>query len=132
MNSATDGTAHILIVDDETPIAKFLAEVCQRSGYSCDWFDDSEQALTQFKQNPEIYSLVITDQSMPKLNGIDFAVEVLSLRIDMPIIMCTGFTDIIYQQRSGELNIEHFLTKPVGVKELATKLSAILPLSRKA
>ena len=80
---------------------------------------NSEEALEAFKAKPESLDLIITDQTMPKITGSELAKEILKIRAEMPIILCTGYSSMISAEKALEIGIKKFAVKPVDRKELA-------------
>jgi signal transduction histidine kinase/ActR/RegA family two-component response regulator len=112
------GRGHILVVDDEPAITVFLEELLNGHGYHVSAFTDAQAALAYFESEPDAVDLVITDQTMPNLTGSELATNILSIRADMPIILCTGYSEQIDAARTKELNIRSFFTKPINTGEL--------------
>jgi CheY-like chemotaxis protein len=86
----------------------------------------SYDALQAFRANPESFDLVITDLTMPHMTGIDLAKEILGIRVDTPIILCTGFSEAVDENRIKFLGIRGFLMKPVPMHDLAAAVSKIM------
>ena len=78
------------------------------------------EALEYFRRHSDKFDLIITDMTMPKMTGDKLAAQVHVIRPDMPIIMCTGFSEIISKEKAQLLGITALLTKPVPVKDFAT------------
>jgi len=108
----------LMIIDDENSVASYLGELFKSAGFTVTVLCDSVDALDSFKQSPDTYDLVITDQTMPALTGSEFAAEALKIRQDLPIILCTGHSDIINRKNALENNIQGFVKKPVDSAEL--------------
>ncbi len=122
------GGEHLLIVDDEEPMAMFLTELLDLSGYQVTMMTDSTQALSLFEQNPQNFDLVITDQTMPGMNGGELATKMLRIRSNIPIILCTGHSEKVDSERAEELGIKRFLQKPFNHKVLLDSVSELLHL----
>ncbi|MBU4264353.1 MAG: response regulator [Proteobacteria bacterium] len=120
------GTESILTVDDETIIVALHEAVLSRLGYTVMSKTSSEEALAAFKTDPQSFDLLITDQAMPALSGAKLAEEVLSLRPDMPIILCTGYSSTISEEKAMEIGIKRYLKKPVDGKALAEAVRDVL------
>jgi CheY-like chemotaxis protein len=120
------GSERILFVDDELPIAKLAVQGLGLMGYRVQAETDSPQALSIFSESPGFFDLVITDMNMPNLSGKQLAVEMLKIRPDLPIILCSGFSEPISEQSAEELGIKGYLVKPIGIKELAKSIRTIL------
>ena len=87
---------------------------------------DPTRALKLFAENPQGLDLVITDMTMPKMNGDALSLEILKLRPDMPIILCTGHSEKISKDAAGQLGLAGFLEKPVDMQTLAVTVREIL------
>lgn len=111
--SAPTGTEHILLVDDEPAVAEMETRMLERLGYRITTFTDSLKALKAFKESPENYNLIITDMNMPNMDGAQLIKNIKQLNDDIPIIVCTGFSDNIEQHQQNSLKIDCYLMKPV-------------------
>lgn len=107
------GNKRILIIDDEKNILNLLEAVLTSKGYEVTLFDDSQQALAAFKSSPGDFDAVITDQTMPNLTGKEVSQAILSIRPELPIILCTGFSEHIDEKSAKNIGIRRFLRKPV-------------------
>ena len=87
---------------------------------------DSLEALEIFRQDPARFDLVITDQTMPRLTGTELARELAALRPDIPVILCTGFSEMISREMAKDMGIREFLTKPVSRSELAESIRRVM------
>ena len=110
--------AHIMIVDDENSVASFMGELFNQVGYEVTVYTDSTEALRSFKEQPDKFDLMITDQTMPSITGDALAQEVLRIKPDLPVILCTGYSDVIDETKARELNIKGFLKKPIETPAL--------------
>ncbi|MCA1792810.1 MAG: PAS domain S-box protein [Desulfobacteraceae bacterium] len=120
------GTEHILLVDDEQPIVSLEKQMLERLGYTVTCFTGSEDALAAFRADPTRFDLVITDMNMPYLNGMQFAEELVVTKPEIPIILCTGFSQRINRKKAESLGIKGQLMKPMGMKDLAQKIREVL------
>ncbi|MBF0233349.1 MAG: response regulator, partial [Desulfamplus sp.] len=107
------GYEHILIVDDEPDMVEITTHRLESLGYKVTGMTSSIDALIMFEAMPDGFDLIITDQTMPKITGIDLAQKVMSIRSDMPVMLCTGYSAKVNAQKAAELGIREFLTKPV-------------------
>jgi len=125
--SATIKTGHerILLVDDEKDITDTEEATLRNLGYQVTVVRDGAEALQAFSETPELFDLVLTDQNMPHLTGIDLAKQVLSIRPDVPVILCTGYSDII-PLHMAQAAIRGYITKPVTRRELAAAIRRVL------
>ncbi|OQX18983.1 MAG: hypothetical protein BWK80_37425, partial [Desulfobacteraceae bacterium IS3] len=120
------GNESILLADDEVQIVPMLKMMLEKFGYSVTGFTDSVEALAAFQENPEAFDLVITDMNMPGMTGDVLAREIKALRPDIPIILCTGFSEQINGYSTAELGIQAFMMKPLGMVELAETVRRVL------
>ena len=98
-------------------------------GYTVTAFSNSLSALDSFRTEPDPYDLVITDMTMPDMNGAELAKEILTIRPRMPIILCTGFSDAISQETASEIGIRKFMFKPVVLQDLSSNIRTLLEMS---
>ena len=113
------GTETILYVDDEQALCEIACEMLESLGYQVVGKTSSREAYDCFAANPERFDVVITDMSMPQLTGDKLAYKILELRPDMPIIMCTGYSEHISRADAARLGIREFLMKPYEMGQLA-------------
>ncbi len=125
--SVVPGSGRILVVDDEEPIADMMHQHLTRLGYDVVAHHDSEAALREFRAATPPFALVITDLAMPKLSGAELAAEILRLRADTPIIVCTGSADLTGHSRTLNPGIREFVSKPVNFVELSQVIRKFLP-----
>ena len=117
----------ILVVDDEEMIGLFMREMLSSHAYDVVQFTDSQLALSYFNEHQAEIDLVITDQTMPNLTGVDMALAMLKLRNDLPIILATGFSNIVDSEKSHVLGISAFFHKPINTKHLLKEIKSLLP-----
>jgi signal transduction histidine kinase/ActR/RegA family two-component response regulator len=126
------GTEHILLVDDEASVVHLEKQMLERLGYRTTSFTDSLEALAAFEMDPSRFDLVITDMHMPELTGLQLAEEMIFVRPDLPVILCTGFSERINREKIGAVGIRDLLMKPVGMVDLAHKVREVIdPDSKK-
>ncbi|HEB69996.1 MAG TPA: PAS domain-containing protein [Desulfobulbus sp.] len=117
---------HILFVDDED----FLVQVMQRQledhGYRVTVTTDSREALEKIRTQQEDFDLLITDQTMPGLTGVELAVAVKQIQPDMPVILCTGHSSVLSREKSKALGIERYIAKPIMGNELFDAVREVL------
>ncbi|MDJ0836428.1 MAG: PAS domain S-box protein [Acidobacteriota bacterium] len=121
-NHLQKGSGQILLVDDDQFLLKAQRRILERHGYQVCTYADSEQALERFMRNPGHFDLVITDQTMPRLTGLDLARVMLDTRPNLPVILTTGFSDVVSPDRAHEAGICEFLMKPVSKEVLLETL----------
>jgi CheY-like chemotaxis protein len=117
---------HIVIVDDELSIAEFLAELMRSRHYKTTIFTSSMEAREYLIKNSNKVDLIILDQLMPQMTGIDLATDLLSLDINLPIVLCSGDQTLVESQPNGGLNIKNFISKPVDINELIELVTTVL------
>ncbi len=108
----------ILVVDDEVSVARFLRELFESRGFIVNMVTDSRDALADFQEKPNEYDVVITDQTMPGLTGAEMAMAMLKVRPDIPIILCTGFSEQIDEASVSQMGIKRYFLKPVDTFKL--------------
>jgi PAS domain S-box-containing protein len=115
------GTKSILFVDDEPMLADIGKKALEALGYQVTACTNSLEALEMFKKNPAAFDAVITDYTMPKLNGLDLAKTIISIRPRIPVILSTGCTDDI-KHKAHSIGINEFFLKPLKIRDLAETL----------
>lgn len=123
---ANKSNKHILIVDDEVSITTYLTELLHLHGYKVTALNNSQDALNFFEENSNNIDLVITDQTMPNLTGLDIATQMLSISKKMPIILCTGYSENVEEQKAENKNIRAYMNKPIHSDELINTISSLL------
>ena len=119
----------ILFVDDEQPIVAAYTAILQRLGYEVSAFVHSGEALQAFRANPDGFDLVITDQTMPGLTGIDLAKEILRIRSDIPVFLSTGYSASVSETVAKGVGLYGYLMKPLRRDELARSIRLALDKS---
>lgn len=120
------GSEHILFVDDEKIIADMIREILESLGYTVDSCTDSLEALKVFRKNPYKFDLIISDQTMPHMTGMELAEKIFEFRPDVPIILCTGFSETVSPELAAEKGIRKFVMKPIVGKEFAGIIRKVL------
>ncbi|MCD4675627.1 MAG: response regulator, partial [Desulfobacula sp.] len=95
-------------------------------GYKVASFKDGESALQSFKEDQGLFDLVITDMTMPQMAGDELAAKILKIRKDIPIILCTGFSEAISEEKALSSGFKGFLMKPIGMKDFINKIREVL------
>jgi PAS domain S-box-containing protein len=120
------GTERILLVDDEEAIAAMEKQMLERLGYSVVSRTISLEALEAFRADPDKFDMIITDMAMPNMSGEKLAAELIKIRPDIPILLCTGFSERILEEKAVPIGIKGFLMKPIVRKDLAKKIREVL------
>jgi CheY-like chemotaxis protein len=123
------GDERILLVDDEDMIVQIEKQMLERLGYHVKVRTSSIEALEAFRANPDKFDLVITDMTMPNMTGDKLAVELIKIRSDIPVILCTGFSEMMSKEKAESLGIKGFLMKPVVLKDLSGMIRKVLDQS---
>ena len=116
----------ILFVDDQSFIVDTGKKILENLGYKVVGQTSSVDALSAFLEQPSKFDLVVTDLTMPKMTGVDLSQEILKIRPDMPIILCTGFSEELQPQKARRLGIKKMIMKPFTIKELTGIIETIL------
>ncbi len=109
---------HILVVDDEVTITKVLKRMLENHGYSVTAFNDSSQALDAFKDKPDAVSALVTDMTMPKMTGHELINAMRSIRPDLPVVLCTGFSHHLTKDALKKSGIHYYCNKPILKEDL--------------
>jgi len=120
------GSERILFVDDEELIVGIGCQLLERLGYRVEGRTNPMEALSLFLQDPHHFDVVITDMTMPYMNGDRLAQEILSVRPDMPVILCTGYSQKIDAFSASQIGIKYYIEKPLNRLELAKALRNVL------
>ena len=112
------GSERILFVDDEELIADIAGQQLTGLGYEVVARTSSAEALELFRAEPTRFDLVITDQTMPNMTGSALAQALMVVRPDIPIILCTGFSDRISEEEAKNMGFRAFAMKPILTREL--------------
>ncbi len=108
----------VWVVDDDPVVALYLGELLHEHGFAVTTFADPRQALHACEADPRSVDVVVTDQRMPELSGDLLARALLRLRPQMRVILCTGYSDLIDEQRALAIGVQHFFRKPFDAQAL--------------
>ena len=125
-DSLPTGTEGILVIDDEPSLLKTVTQIIERYGYKVVGQTSSREALNMFQSQPNRFDLVITDMAMPKIPGDRVAQEMFRLRPGMPIILCTGHSDRIDENKAKALGIKAFIMKPFSKNDMMKTIRKVL------
>ncbi len=120
------GDERILVVDDEPQVAEMQARLLASLGYRVIHDSQPLHAMERFRDAPQDFDLIITDMTMPKMNGANLAQEVMRIRPDMPVILCTGFSELVNEDKARSLGIKAFAMKPLARKSIAALIRRVL------
>jgi CheY-like chemotaxis protein len=120
--------AQILVVDDEPIVRNMAKAALERSGHQVHIASGGEEAVERIQASPALYSLVLLDFNMPGLNGEQTLDAIRSIRSDLPVVICSGYSDAELRSRFGDKGVAGFLQKPFRAEVLADKVSSLLAL----
>ncbi len=120
------GTERIMVVDDEEAIAQLLFKMLTSLGYKVTPMTSSFEALETFQKNPGNFDLILTDMTMPKMTGMELCEEIIKIRPDMPIIISTGFSELITDQKAKIIGARRLIMKPVIKSDMAKIIREVL------
>lgn len=124
--TALGGNEKILLVDDQEDMLRMMQSLLSRLGYVVVSRQNPLEAAALFKSDPAFFDMIITDQTMPDLTGADMAKEFLSIRPGIPIILCTGFSDLVSAEEAKAMGIREYMSKPLTTNELSNIIRNIL------
>jgi len=120
------GSGRILFVDDEEVLMEMGRDMLQRLGYTVTAHSRSIEALATFMNEPDAFDLVITDQTMPALTGIELAKRMLQIRPDIPIILCTGYSNLVSEDSAKATGIRELAFKPLSRSSIGQLIKKVL------
>jgi CheY-like chemotaxis protein len=121
------GTERVLFVDDEDIQVRAMNKLLEHLGYRVVGLSDPQAALELFRRQPGAFDLAIMDQTMPRMLGIELAREVLRTRPDLPVILCTGYSETLNEEEALAAGVSAFMLKPFSVKEIAETIRRVIP-----
>ncbi len=120
------GSEQILFVDDEPELAKLGKQMLESLGYTVTTRTSSLEAYELFKAKPDRFDLVITDMAMPSMPGDILSAELMKIRPEIPIILCTGYSSRISEEKAMHIGIKAFSYKPIAMHDLAKSVRRVL------
>jgi two-component system cell cycle sensor histidine kinase/response regulator CckA len=120
------GDEKILFVDDEESLVRMVRRMLEMQGYEVEAKSDPVEALELFRSKPDRFDLIITDMTMPNMTGDRLANEILRIRPDMPIILCSGFSDKIDAEKAKELGVRKYIEKPLNMSDFVVAVRKVL------
>lgn len=120
------GKERILFVDDEASLVEAGRQLLESLGYKVIAKTSGIEALETFKEQPNNFDIVITDMMMPKMTGEDLSKKIFAIRPDIPIIICTGFSEVISEKKAKAIGIRKFIVKPILRKDIAKIIRVVL------
>jgi DNA-binding NtrC family response regulator len=120
------GSETIFFVDDEISIANMVQRMFEHLGYKVQTATTPQDALDQFALNPDHFDLVITDMTMLQMTGVKLSEKLMDIRPDIPIIICTGHSALVDEEKAKELGLAAFVMKPINLSEIAQAIRKVL------
>ena len=121
-----NGSESILFIDDETALLDIGQQMLDRLGYHVVTKSSSLEALELFQAGPDKFDLVITDMTMPNMTGDKLAQKMMFIRPDLPVILCTGYSHQITEEKAKSIGVKEFIFKPIAIEELARAIRNVL------
>jgi len=125
------GTERVLFVDDEEAIATVIKYGLERMGFRVTSFSKPMKAMDYFHQHPDLFDVVVTDLTMPKMTGIELARQIHLVRTDIPIILCSGYGKAAYENQGRQVGIREFVEKPIHPSKLGWAIRRRLDKTKK-
>lgn len=125
-NDLPRGSERILFVDDDELLADLGNMLLSNQGYRVDAQSSSNAALEMFRKDPDYYDLLISDQTMPQMTGLELISEVRAIRPNMPVVLCTGYSSKTSPEELKHHNVNAFCLKPLKLADLAQTVRAVL------
>ncbi len=121
------GKERVLFVDDEDIQIRAMTKLLEHLGYRVIGVSDPRKALEVFRRQPASFDLLITDQTMPHMAGIELVQEVLRIRPGLPVVLCTGYSETLNEEEALAAGVGAFVLKPFSVREIAEAIRRVLP-----
>jgi PAS domain S-box-containing protein len=120
------GSEHILFVDDEETLARMGPLLLERLGYSVQSYTSAGRALEAFMSQPAQFDLLVTDFTMPEYTGLELAMEIRRIRPELPVIIVTGYSELLTAEEAQKQGINDYLLKPITLHELGSAVRKVL------
>jgi len=121
-----EGSEKIMLVDDEESILISTRDILEDYGYHVSVFSNGMDALSEYKQNPEKYDLIITDMTMPHMTGVELVQHIFKLTPEQPVFLCTGHSELINKMKAKQMGILRYLEKPIHTHHMLTHIRKTL------
>ncbi|MGV1099106.1 PAS domain S-box protein [Thiovibrio sp. JS02] len=130
VDAPPSGRERVLFVDDELPLIELGERILTYLGYQVTARTSSVDALALFRNEPDSFDLIVTDYTMPNMTGGELARQMLAIRPDIPIILCTGFSEVFTEEKAKALGIKGYVMKPLSIHDLAQTCRSVLDSSK--
>jgi signal transduction histidine kinase len=125
-DAAPGAGRRVLLVDDDPPVARAIGRMLEHAGYAVTVAADAETALARFRADRGAFDVVLTDQTLPRMRGDELARALLALSPSLPVIICTGYSERLDDERVRALGARALLAKPLDLRELQAALRTAL------
>lgn len=126
MGSQVPPQRHILVVDDDELVSEYLGALLEAESYEVTVLNEPAAALEFFKEHPDDFDLIVTDQVMPGLTGVEIAQSMLALRPELPILLITGYSEKISAENAESYGLSGFFPKPINEHLFLDKVSHLV------
>ena len=120
------GSGQVILVDDEEQVVQVTGEIMKNLGYGVVGKTSPQEALELFSASPENFDLVLTDLTMPGLTGLELSRRIKCIRADIPIVLFTGYSDLVSKEEAREAGIDEYCMKPISMRDLSNVLLKFL------
>ncbi|BHH84058.1 hybrid sensor histidine kinase/response regulator [Desulforhopalus sp. 52FAK] len=120
------GSGRVILVDDEEQVVQVTGEIMKNLGYGVVGKTSPEEALELFSASPDEFDLVLTDLTMPGLTGLELSTRIKCIRADIPIVLFTGYSDLVSKEDAKKAGIDEYCMKPISMRDLSTVLLKFL------
>jgi CheY-like chemotaxis protein len=121
-----EGNERIMVVDDDRELVQMSKRLLESLGYQVTAKTDSLDAFSAFQRRPDAFDFVLTDMTMPQMTGDELSKKMLVVRPDIPVVICTGFSELIDENKAKEIGVRALVMKPFTKKELAQSVREVL------
>ncbi len=125
------GSERVLVVDDERVLVDLNTQILEELGYHVVGKTNAVEALEAFRANPDAFDLVITDYTMPLLTGVELASEILHIRPETPVILCTGYSAKLTEEEAGKIGVTAIVMKPLDMVQMAELVRKTLDAAKR-
>ena len=123
---------HILVVDDDELVSEYLGALLEAESYNVVVLNEPREALNYFKEHPDDFDLIITDQVMPGLTGVEISQKILELRPSIPILLITGYSEKITAENAKSFGLSGFFSKPINEDLFLNQISQLVSAGQMA